>query len=170
MEQDQRLTPLPKGVQLSPAVPANYPPAYSSYFDDESLEGKISIRQYLNVVYKRLPLILALAILVTAAAAFYMYRQKDVYSSSAQIIIEPRRPKVTSKDSININFGGDANYMQTQLQLLQGPELKKAAVTDLGLHRQANLFENVEKKSVLYKAIDDVKNRFGRGSVKRGST
>jgi len=142
MEQDQRLTPLPKGAQLSPAVPANYPPAYSSYFDDESLEGKISIRQYLNVVYKRLPLILALAILVTAAAAFYMYRQKDVYSSSAQIIIEPRRPKVTSKDSININFGGDANYMQTQLQLLQGPELKKAAVTDLGLHRQANLFEN----------------------------
>ncbi len=142
MEQDQRLTPLPKGASLSPAVPANYPPAYSSYFDDESLEGKISIKQYLNVVYKRLPLILALAILVTAAAAFYMYRQKDIYQSSVQIIIEPRRPKMTSKDSININFGQDANYLQTQLQLLQGFELKNAAVIDLGLHRQPGLFDD----------------------------
>ncbi len=142
MEQDQRLTPLPKGVSLNPAVPANYPPAYSSYFDDESLEGKISIKQYVNVVYKRLPLILALAILVTAAAAFYMYRQSDIYQSNAQIIIEPRRPKMTSKDSININFGQDANYLQTQLQLLQGFELKKAAVIDLGLHRQAAAFES----------------------------
>src|SRR5688500_13475054 len=112
MEQDQRLTPLPKGASLSPAVPANYPPAYSSYFDDESLEGRVSIRQYLNVVYKRLPLIIALAILVTAVAALYMYAQPNVYQSNAQIIIEPRRPKMTSKDSININFGQDANYLQ----------------------------------------------------------
>lgn len=142
MEQDQRLTPLPKGIEhLRTTGPTNYPPAYSSYYDDESLEGKISIRQYLNVIYKRLPLILALAILVTAAAAFYMYRQADVYSASTQIIIEPRRPKMTSKDSININFGQDANYLQTQLQLLRGFELRKAAIVDLGLHRQANLAE-----------------------------
>jgi len=141
MEQDQRLTPLPKGVSLNPAVPANYPPAYSSYFDDESLEGRISIRQYLNVVYKRLPLIIALAILVTAAAALYMYAQPNVYQSNAQIIIEPRRPKMTSKDSININFGQDANYLQTQLLLLQGPELKKAAIIQLGLHRQPGILE-----------------------------
>ena len=30
---------------------------------------------------------------------------------------------------------------------------------------QTNLFENLEKKTELYKAIDDVKNRFGRSSV-----
>ena len=30
-----------------------------------------------------------------------------------------------SKDSININFGQDANYYQTQLRLLQGPELMR---------------------------------------------
>ena len=143
MEQDQRLTPLPKGIDtLRTTSPATYPPAYSSYFDDESLEGKVSIRQYWNVIYKRLPLILALAILVTAAAAFYMYRLPDVYAATTQIIIEPRRPKMTSKDSININFGQDANYLQTQLQILRGMELRKAAVIDLGLHRQPSLFED----------------------------
>jgi DNA polymerase-4 len=34
---------------------------------------------------------------------------------------------------------------------------------------QTNLFENVEKKTGLYKAIDAVNGRFGQGSVSRGS-
>jgi DNA polymerase-4 len=33
---------------------------------------------------------------------------------------------------------------------------------------QTNLFSDVEKKSELYKAIDDVKNRFGRNSLTKG--
>lgn len=34
---------------------------------------------------------------------------------------------------------------------------------------QANLFDNVERKNTLYKAIDDVKNRFGMNSVNRAA-
>ena len=34
---------------------------------------------------------------------------------------------------------------------------------------QSNLFENIERKNVLYKAIDDVKNRFGKASVVRAA-
>lgn len=34
---------------------------------------------------------------------------------------------------------------------------------------QTNLFADVEKKSELYKAIDDVKNRFGRGSITKAT-
>jgi len=34
---------------------------------------------------------------------------------------------------------------------------------------QTNLFTNVEKKSELYKAIDDVKNRFGTGSITKAT-
>jgi len=34
---------------------------------------------------------------------------------------------------------------------------------------QTNLFQNVERKNILYKAIDDVKNRFGAGSVIRAA-
>ena len=30
---------------------------------------------------------------------------------------------------------------------------------------QTNLFENTQKKTELYKAIDDVKNKFGKDSV-----
>lgn len=35
---------------------------------------------------------------------------------------------------------------------------------------QTNLFENTEKKAGLYKAIDSVKNRFGRDAIARGRT
>ena len=34
---------------------------------------------------------------------------------------------------------------------------------------QADLFQNTERKNVLYKALDDVKNRFGKNSVIRAS-
>ena len=34
---------------------------------------------------------------------------------------------------------------------------------------QTNLFQNIERKNVLYKAIDDVKKRFGSNSVNRAS-
>jgi DNA polymerase-4 len=35
---------------------------------------------------------------------------------------------------------------------------------------QTNLFSNVEKKSELYKAIDDIKNRFGKSSVTKAAS
>ena len=140
MEDDQRLTPIPKSAGLREAV-GEYPPAYPSYYDDEGMEGRRSIRQYVDVVYKRLPWILALTIIVTAAAAFYMYKQPSEYEATTLMLIEPRRPKVTSKDSININFGNDVNYYNTQLKLLQNPKLMRDVVIDLGLYKQPDLFD-----------------------------
>jgi polysaccharide biosynthesis transport protein len=139
MEQDQRLTPLPRGGEIRTSV-SEYPVGYSGFYDDEVLEGRRSVKQYFNVVYKRLPMIIALTILVSAAAAFYMYRQPNVYRSTMDVIIEPRRAKPTSKDSINISFGQDANYFSTQLQLLQNPDLRKRAVIELGWYRDPSLF------------------------------
>lgn len=139
MEEDKRLMPLPKADGLRD-VPGDYPPSYSSYYDDEGLEGRRSLKHYAAVVYKRLPWILALTILVTAAAALYMYSLPSEYSATTQMLIEPRRPKVTSKDSININFGNDVNYYNTQLKLLQNADLMREVVISLGLHREPDLF------------------------------
>ena len=35
---------------------------------------------------------------------------------------------------------------------------------------QANLFDDAGKKNELYKAIDDVKNKYGKGALKKGRT
>src|SRR5215204_108095 len=145
MEKDERLLPLPtaKEVQLSTH---EYPAAYSPiYNEEEGFNEQRSLREYFNVVYKRLPLILALAILVTSVVAFYMYRLPSQYEAQTQMIIEPPKPKQTSKDAININFGNDANYTNTQLRLLQNPDLMREVVVRLGLHRDPNLFANQNK-------------------------
>jgi DNA polymerase-4 len=34
---------------------------------------------------------------------------------------------------------------------------------------QSNLFNNAERKTALYKSLDEVKNRFGKSSVVRAS-
>ena len=144
MEQDQRLTPLPKSLDLR-AQKSEYPSTYPAFYDDEVSEGRRSLQQYFNVVKKRLPIILALTALATAAAAFYMYRIPSQYQATTEIVIEPRKPKVQSKDSININFGHDANYYNTQLELLQNADLMKEVVIRLGLYKDPDLFGNEER-------------------------
>ncbi len=124
MEKDQRLTPLPNTTVTDLQKDnQDYPASYAPFYDDENFDDKRSVRQYFNIVYKRLPLILALTILTTAVAAFYMYRQPSVFQARTEMLIEPRKPNINSKDSININFANDVNYASTQLQLLQNPDL-----------------------------------------------
>jgi capsular exopolysaccharide synthesis family protein len=83
-----------------------------------------------------------LTVLATVIAAFYMYSKASEYQATTEMLIEPRKPAITSRDSININFGNDVNYYNTQLQLLQNADLMKKVVIGLGLHREPNLFAN----------------------------
>jgi polysaccharide biosynthesis transport protein len=156
MENDQRLTPLPVTTDLQ-TTHLDYTTGYSSLYDD-AFAGKRSIRQYFNIVYKRLPIILAIVILMTAAVALYSYRQPSVYEARAGIIIEPRKPAAASSKDININFGDDSKYYNTQLELLKNPDLMKRVVISLGLHREANLF-NDQNRGVMA----GIRSLFGGG-------
>ncbi len=145
MDKDERLLPLPKTQDLQVSN-QDIPSAYSPFYDEESFDERRSLREYFNVVFKRLPLILALTILVTTVAAFYMYRQPSLFSATTTMIIEPRKPKPqNAKDGININFGGDVNYMNTQLQILQNPDLMRDVVTRLELYKNPKLLDSEEK-------------------------
>lgn len=146
MENDQRLTPLPITNDLNPSsIDLSVP--YSAGYDD-SLQNKRSIRQYINVVYKRLPIIIAITVFVTAAAALYSYRQPSIYMAQTEMIIGPRKAPQTQKDSINISFGEDQKYYNTQLQLLKNQDLMRRVVIALGLHRDANLL-NDQNRGIL---------------------
>lgn len=139
MQEDQRLTPTPKTAETLTPHRQEELSGYAPYYDEDSLEGQRSIRQYFDIIKKRLPLILALTLLATTAATFYMFSLPTRYSATTTLVIEPRKPKVASKDSININFGVDQNYYQTQLQLLQSADLMQKVVTELGIYNQSGL-------------------------------
>lgn len=158
MESDQRLTPLP--ALSAPLSDPNYLPSYT-YIDAQ--DNKRSIRHYFAIIYKRLPLILVVTIIVTAITALYLYRQPLIYQAQARIIIEPRKPQVTLKDAVSISLSDDQKYYKTQFQLLQDPELLKRAVISLGLYRDANLFKD-QNRGVL----GGLGSIFPGGKVERG--
>jgi succinoglycan biosynthesis transport protein ExoP len=145
MEQDSRLASVPRSGGEIRSFNNEYPPSYSAYFDEDSADGRKTIRQYFNIVYKRLPLIVALTVLATIVSALYMLRQPNQYMATMEMLIEPRKPRVTSKDAININFGNDVNYYNTQIQLLSNADLMKEVIIELGLYKDPNLFANENK-------------------------
>lgn len=150
MQKDERLLPLPTAVTAAASAgnlhaptqqeyPTNYSPVYD---DDATMEQSRSIVEYLNIVYKRLPIILALTVITTASVAFYMYKQPSMYEAKTEMVIEPKKPKMASVSTTYINLGNDVNYYTTQIQLLQSPDLMRDVVVSLGLHRDPNLFSS----------------------------
>lgn len=142
MQNDQRLTPTPGLGTIQPNTHIDYSAGggYAATYED-TLDNRRSIRQYFQIVYKRLPLIIAIAIVATGAAAIYSYSLLSQYSTSTDIIIDSRKaPQSRTRESININLGDDERYYKTQLALLSSPDLMKRVVVSLGLHRNPNLF------------------------------
>jgi uncharacterized protein involved in exopolysaccharide biosynthesis len=84
-------------------------------------------------------MILAIITIATVSTAIYMYRQPSIYQSTATVLIETRQNK-SSKDAVQINLWFDVKYWDTQVRLIQNPELMKDAVISLGLQRNPNLF------------------------------
>jgi len=143
MERDERLLPLPNIGKLQPTeTDQDYPASYPSSYDDVNADGR-SIQEYLHIVYKRLPLILALTILATAVTAFYMYRQASIYSATTEMIIEPR--KQTAVQTIVLDSRNDISYRNTQLELLRNRELMEDVVVKTGLYKNPNLIQNQRK-------------------------
>ncbi|MCO6509203.1 MAG: polysaccharide biosynthesis tyrosine autokinase [Aridibacter famidurans] len=150
MESNDRLLQIPeikdrrseRGLQPQPQ---DYPPAYSPFYDDDSLGDSRSIREYFSIVYKRLPLILAITIMVTAVVAFYMFRQPNEYAATATMIVEPPKPKATDSQSVILNFGYDQNYYNTQLQLMRSQDLMRDVVVAMKLYERESLDGNRQR-------------------------
>ncbi|MDQ3322660.1 MAG: Wzz/FepE/Etk N-terminal domain-containing protein, partial [Acidobacteriota bacterium] len=143
MEKDERLLPLPNVGNLQ-TPKEDYPANYAPFYDDDTVEQKRSVVEYLNIVYKRLPIILAMTVITTAVVAFYMYRQPSIFEAKTEMVIEPRKPKATQQTTV-INMSNDVSYYNTQLRLLENPDLMRDVVIRLGLHRDPNLFGSQNK-------------------------
>jgi polysaccharide biosynthesis transport protein len=156
MAKDERLLPLPSGVKNKnlqyPAQQQDIPSTYAPLYDSDQFAEKRSIREYLNVVLKRKWLILAIVAIVTLSTAIYMYRQPSIYSSQAMVLIETRAPRQSS-ESVYINLWYDTKYWDTQLRLIQNPELMRDAVIVAGLHKNPNLFGGQNNNPSFFGAV-----------------
>ena len=107
----------------------------------------------------------------------YELRQENMMAGCIAVKIRYPDFETTSRQtSISYTFYDDELILQAK-QLFHKLWRKGEPVRLLGVRLseltdeavQTNLFTNVEKKSELYKAIDEVKNRFGTGSITKAT-
>jgi succinoglycan biosynthesis transport protein ExoP len=128
MPQDQRLTSYihkldPTVSEMSQPMPA--------------LEGlareQANVREYLDAILKRKWFIAGFVLISTLLVALYMYRLPSIYEAQTTIRIEPRNESFLRSKDIVINTGNDPAYRQTQLKLLENPQLMRQLALTLDL-------------------------------------
>lgn len=87
------------------------------------------VRQYLDILRRRIWIIATLAILITCLQAVRTYRAPNIYSAETKILVERQSPKVAFADPGASDFATwDPDFYSTQAQLVRSqPVLEIAA-------------------------------------------
>src|SRR5437763_10566527 len=142
MSQDNRRLPLTPGTLDRPLTDL----AQSKRYYGASPSDSVHLRDYLAVVLKRKWLILSLVVVVTSLVTIQMYRQPPIYEAETTIQIEQKQNVIQTKDLV-LNTGNDPTYWNTQLRLLENPELVRQVVLSLDLQNNPTFFEGQASSS-----------------------
>ena len=144
VSQDNRLMPLSSGDLDRPLRDLAQPPQVAS----APLIEQAHLREYMRIVLKRRWLILSLMVVATTFTAIQMYRLPDVYEAVATIQIEPKRNVLQTREVV-VNSGQyDPTYWNTQLRLLQNPQLARQVVLALDLQNDPRFLGGQARSSV----------------------
>lgn len=129
MPQDQRLTHPSTELDTIADIPQRMPVV-------ESISRQqVSAREYLDVILKRKWLIAGIVIITTLLVVLHMYRLPSIYEAQTTIRIEPKNESFLRSKDIVINTGSDPAYRQTQLRLLENPQLMRQLTLTLNLQQ-----------------------------------
>lgn len=110
---------------MNPSQTKNFPTSY-----DEA-EERIDIRYYLDVIKRRLWILIAVFATVTVSAAVHTFRQTPIYRTMSTLIIEQEIMQQT--DPFGSYYTFKALFLQTQVDLIRSDKVMKKAVALLGL-------------------------------------
>lgn len=123
------------------------------------------LRDYLRSVQKRLPLIIAITLLICLIAAVYIARKPNVFEARArvQVDLEGTTPSVGRNNAgagslVVNNPVNDPAYFNTQLQILTSPGLLRRVVRTLDLENDKNFLhpESARTASAWQNALQSV--------------
>ncbi len=117
--------------------------------DDHEEEGGNSLDlsiwfDYLDMVRNRLWLCIAVVVIFLAAAIFYIYTATPIYESGAQLQIQPEPMDVSGIQSVYDPMGTTRDldqYINTEMELMQTPEVLNRAIAEMELDSSATLAE-----------------------------
>lgn len=163
MSEDNRLLPL-SNAERAVDRPLREIPLQKSY-GASSLETT-HLREYMQVVLKRKWLILSLMLVVTSLVAVQMYRQPSIYQAATTVLIEQKPQSVLQTKEVVINTQSDPNYWNTQLRLLENPQLARQVVLTLDLQNNPAFFSGQSQKGIL----TSIRKIFSRNRNERPTT
>ncbi|MFN2454871.1 MAG: GumC family protein [Pyrinomonadaceae bacterium] len=131
ISEDNRLLPLPAGERAldRPLRELTQQKAYGSSL----IETTTHLRDYMQVILKRKWLILSLVLIVTSLVTIQMYRLPSIYEAKTSVLIEEQQKSVLQTQGVIINAQSDPKFWNTQLQLLENPQLARQVVLTLDL-------------------------------------
>jgi polysaccharide biosynthesis transport protein len=97
-----------------------------------------NLKDYLAVVLKYKWLILTSVVIITTLVAIKMYLTPSIYEAATTIQIEQKTHSVLQAKDIVINAAQDPNYWNTQLKLLENPQLARQVILSLDLVSDPN--------------------------------
>jgi succinoglycan biosynthesis transport protein ExoP len=128
MPHDQRLVPTPNELDNSFSDISQRMPVVEPISREQP-----NLREYLDALLKRKWLIAGIVITTTLLVALHMYRLPSIYQAETTIRIEPKNESFLRSKDIVINTGNDPAYRQTQLRLLENPQLMRQLALTLDL-------------------------------------
>ena len=138
MSQDNRLLPLSPGSIDRPLSDLAQSKSYKSY---GTTAEPTHLREYLAIVLKRKWLILSLVVVVTSLVTVQMYRLPPIYEAYTTIQIEGKKRSIIQTKDIVLNAGDDPIYWNTQIKLLENPQLARQVIIALDLQNNPAFFE-----------------------------
>lgn len=146
ISQDNRLLPLPTDRSIDRPLSSLSQPKLDSY---GAAQTEVHLRDYFRIVLKSKWLILTLVLVITSLVAVQMYRLPSIYEAATTIQIEPKPQSVLQTQAVVINAQNDPNYWNTQLRLLENPQLARQVVLTLDLQNNPAFFAGQAQTGIL---------------------
>lgn len=132
--------------------------------DSEALEGEgFALREYWNVVLKRLWTIILVFVLAVTGVALYTFQQPRIYEASTTVIIEFQPPRVFGTDIDDgtaqpVHWLMQSQYFETQLRVIQSRKIAERVVRDHGLAENLEFLglSEVNDEEALARALEAV--------------
>ena len=160
------------GVELWNKVQGTHHSTITPYHESKSISTENTFEENVTDVNK----LMSEIVRMTERIAFELRKEEKV---AGCITVKLRYPdfETTSRQTCIAYTSADDEIIPVAKSLFHKLYKKGKPVRLLGVRLsdltndsvQTNLFQNVERRNTLYKAIDNVKNRFGPGSVIRAA-
>lgn len=134
------ILPSGSGGSITP-VPGHvtriYPGGFGAPHEEETGEREIHLLDYWRVIRKRKWIVLGVLVSVVTVVTINMYRSPWIYEATGRIVINEQTPLrlANEKDASPYVMANDAQYLETQLNVLRSRSLAKRVIDKLELWR-----------------------------------